>query len=135
MILRGPLSLDPARHRCLWNGEDVTLTVTEFLLLEALAQRPGHVKNRDQLMDAAYDDNVYVDDRTIDSHIKRLRKKFKQVDDDFDAIERSEEHTSELQSLMRISYAVFCLKKKTTHAYTTVINHHLLYHIILTKKT
>ncbi|WP_341704822.1 response regulator transcription factor [Ferrovibrio sp.] len=87
MILRGPLSLDPARHRCTWKGEDVTLTVTEFLLLEALAQRPGHVKNRDQLMDAAYDDNVYVDDRTIDSHIKRLRKKFKSVDDDFDAIE------------------------------------------------
>lgn len=87
LIVRGPLVLDPARHRCTWNGEDVTLTVTEFLLLEALAQRPGHVKNRDQLMDAAYDDNVYVDDRTIDSHIKRLRKKFKAVDDNFDAIE------------------------------------------------
>ncbi len=87
LITRGPLVLDPARHRCTWNGQDVTLTVTEFLLLEALAQRPGHVKNRDQLMDAAYDDNVYVDDRTIDSHIKRLRKKFKAVDDDFDAIE------------------------------------------------
>jgi len=87
LITRGALVLDPARHRCTWNGEDVTLTVTEFLLLEALAQRPGHVKNRDQLMDAAYDDNVYVDDRTIDSHIKRLRKKFKSVDDDFDAIE------------------------------------------------
>ena len=87
LIIRGALVLDPARHRCTWNGEDVTLTVTEFLLLEALAQRPGHVKNRDQLMDAAYDDNVYVDDRTIDSHIKRLRKKFKSVDDNFDAIE------------------------------------------------
>src|SRR3546814_3441330 len=92
-----------SRHRCLWNGEDVTLTVTEFLLLEALTQRPGHVKNRDQLMDAAYDDNVY----------------------------RSEEHTSELQSLMRISYAVFCLKKKTrtqmsqtTHTTTIHIQSH-----------
>ena len=87
MIVRGALELDPARHRCTWKGQDVTLTVTEFLLLEALAQRPGHVKNRDQLMDAAYDDNVYVDDRTIDSHIKRLRKKFKSIDDDFDSIE------------------------------------------------
>ncbi len=87
MIHRGPLTLDPSRHKCTWRGEDVVLTVTEFLLLQALAQRPGHVKNRDQLMDAAYDDNVYVDDRTIDSHIKRLRKKFKVVDDDFDAIE------------------------------------------------
>ena len=87
MIHRGPLTLDPSRHKCTWKGEDVVLTVTEFLLLQALAQRPGHVKNRDQLMDAAYDDNVYVDDRTIDSHIKRLRKKFKMADDDFDAIE------------------------------------------------
>jgi len=87
LIQRGALILDPSRHRCTWNGQDVVLTVTEFLLLQALAQRPGHVKNRDQLMDAAYDDNVYVDDRTIDSHIKRLRKKFKQVDDDFDSIE------------------------------------------------
>ncbi len=87
MIHRGPLTLDPSRHKCTWKNEDVVLTVTEFLLLQALAQRPGHVKNRDQLMDAAYDDNVYVDDRTIDSHIKRLRKKFKMADDDFDAIE------------------------------------------------
>jgi two-component system response regulator ChvI len=87
LVVRGALTLDPARHRCTWNGEEVVLTVTEFLLLDALAQRPGHVKNRDQLMDAAYDDNVYVDDRTIDSHIKRLRKKFKMVDDNFDSIE------------------------------------------------
>jgi two-component system response regulator ChvI len=65
----------------------VTLTVTEFLLLQALAQRPGFVKSRDQLMDVAYDDQVYVDDRTIDSHIKRLRKKMRTVDDDFSAIE------------------------------------------------
>ena len=61
--------------------------MTEFLLLKALAQRPGHVKSRDQLMDAAYGENIYVDDRTIDSHIKRLRKKFKSTDDDFDMIE------------------------------------------------
>ncbi len=84
---RGSLLLDPSRHTCTWKQQDVSLTVTEFLLLQALAQRPGHVKNRDQLMDAAYDDQVYVDDRTIDSHIKRLRKKFKAVDRDFTAIE------------------------------------------------
>ena len=87
MIERGRLSMDPARHRVLWAGKDVTLTVTEFLILEALAQRPGFVKSRDQLMDTAYQDDVYVDDRTIDSHIKRLRRKFRQVDSDFKAIE------------------------------------------------
>ncbi|WP_439817699.1 response regulator transcription factor [Zavarzinia sp. CC-PAN008] len=86
-IVRGRLVLDPVRHTCTWAGQPVVLTVTEFLILQALAQRPGHVKNRDQLMDAAYDEQVYVDDRTIDSHIKRLRKKFKAVDDDFGAIE------------------------------------------------
>ncbi|BBK34104.1 two-component system response regulator ChvI [Stella humosa] len=86
-IHRGPLVLDPGRHACTWNGVDVTLTVTEFLLLKALAIRPGHVKNRDQLMDAAYGESIYVDDRTIDSHIKRLRKKFKIIDDDFAQIE------------------------------------------------
>lgn len=86
-IRRGPLLLDPGRHLCTWNGLPVNLTVTEFLILKALAHRPGHVKNRDQLMDAAYGENIYVDDRTIDSHIKRLRKKFKQVDDDFNQIE------------------------------------------------
>ncbi len=75
------------RHACLWKGEPVTLTVTEFLILEALAQRPGFVKSRDSLMDAAYDDQVYVDDRTIDSHIKRIRKKFRVVDPEFDAVE------------------------------------------------
>ena len=79
--------MDPERHTCTWKGEPVTLTVTEFLILQALAQRPGVVKSRNALMDAAYDDQVYVDDRTIDSHIKRLRKKFKAVDDDFDMIE------------------------------------------------
>ncbi|GAB4227087.1 MAG: two-component system response regulator ChvI [Methyloligellaceae bacterium] len=84
---RGKLTMDPERHTCLWDGKPVTLTVTEFLILQALAQRPGVVKSRDALMDAAYDDQVYVDDRTIDSHIKRLRKKFKAVDENFDVIE------------------------------------------------
>ena len=84
---RGALSMDQERHTCTWNGEPVTLTVTEFLILYALAQRPGVVKSRNALMDAAYDDQVYVDDRTIDSHIKRLRKKFKSADDNFDMIE------------------------------------------------
>ncbi len=87
IIERGRLVMDPDRHSSMWDGKSVTLTVTEFLILQALAQRPGIVKSRDSLMDAAYDDQVYVDDRTIDSHIKRLRKKFKVVDDDFDAIE------------------------------------------------
>ena len=86
-IVRGRLAMDPARHRVQWNGRDVTLTVTEFLILEALAQRPGFVKSRDQLMDNAYQDDVYVDDRTIDSHIKRLRRKFRHVDPEFKAIE------------------------------------------------
>ncbi|WP_299328041.1 response regulator transcription factor [Parasphingopyxis sp.] len=86
-IVRGRLEMDPARHRVTWAGENVTLTVTEFMILESLAQRPGIVKSRDQLMDAAYTDDVYVDDRTIDSHIKRLRRKFRQVDGAFDAIE------------------------------------------------
>ena len=86
-IERGKLSMDPDRHLCTWAGKPVTLTVTEFLILKSLAQRPGIVKSRDALMDAAYDDQVYVDDRTIDSHIKRLRKKFKVVDDSFDGIE------------------------------------------------
>jgi two-component system, OmpR family, response regulator ChvI len=87
ILERGKLRLDPERHMCHWDGKNVTLTVTEFLILQALAMRPGVVKSRDALMDAAYDDQVYVDDRTIDSHIKRLRKKFKVADDDFDVIE------------------------------------------------
>ena len=86
-LKRGKLAMDPARHECTWDGKPVRLTVTEFLLLQALAQRPGFVKSRDNLMDAAYDDQVYVDDRTIDSHIKRMRKKFRVVDPEFDAIE------------------------------------------------
>ena len=86
-MVRGSLTMDPLRHAVKWKGQDVTLTVTEFLLLQALAQRPGFVKSRDQLMDVAYDDQVYVDDRTIDSHIKRLRKKMRNVDGEFSAIE------------------------------------------------
>jgi len=87
ILERGLLKMDPERHTCTWKNEGVTLTVTEFLILQALATRPGVVKSRNALMDAAYDDQVYVDDRTIDSHIKRLRKKFKAVDDDFEMIE------------------------------------------------
>ena len=87
MLVRGDLVLDPERHLCTWGGEEVLLTVTEFLLLKALAQRPGHVKNRDQLMDAAYGESIYVDDRTIDSHIKRLRAKFRLIDENFAHIE------------------------------------------------
>ena len=86
-LVRGELVMDPLRHAVKWKGKDVTLTVTEFLLLQALAQRPGFVKSRDQLMDVAYDDQVYVDDRTIDSHIKRLRKKMRMADNEFNAIE------------------------------------------------
>ena len=87
VMQRGQLVMDPLRHSVAWKGQDVSLTVTEFLLLQALAQRPGFVKSRDQLMDVAYDDQVYVDDRTIDSHIKRLRKKMRMVDSEFSAIE------------------------------------------------
>ena len=87
VMVRGNLVLDPMRHSVTWDGKDVTLTVTEFLILQTLAQHLGHVKSRDQLMDAAYTDDVYVDDRTIDSHIKRLRKKFRLVDENFSAIE------------------------------------------------
>ena len=87
LIERGRLVMDPARHKVLWQGREVTLTVTEFLILETLAQRPGVVKSRNQLLDIAYQDDVYVDDRTIDSHIKRIRRKFRAVDPQFDAIE------------------------------------------------
>lgn len=87
VLERGHLIMDDERHTCTWKGKHVTLTVTEFLILQSLAQRPGVVKSRNALMDAAYDDQVYVDDRTIDSHIKRLRKKFKVTDDDFEMIE------------------------------------------------
>jgi len=87
MITRGDLMLDPSRHACTWKGQPVALTVTEFLILKSLASRPGHVKNRDQMIDAAYGENIYVDDRTIDSHIKRLRRKFRELDPEFGHIE------------------------------------------------
>ncbi len=86
-IIRGRLTMDPARHRVRWEGADVVLTVTEFLILEALAQRPGVVKSRNQLMDVAYQDDIYVDDRTIDSHVKRMRRKFREADPEFKSIE------------------------------------------------
>jgi two-component system, OmpR family, response regulator ChvI len=87
LMLRGDLVIDPDRHMVSWKSMPVTLTVTELLLLVALADRPGVVKNRNQLLDVAYQDDVYVDDRTIDSHIKRIRRKFRTVDDGFEAIE------------------------------------------------
>lgn len=87
VLVRGELVLDETKHQCSWKGQDIALTVTEFLLVKALAQRPGMVKSRDQLIDAAYGDNIYVDDRTIDSHIKRVRKKFRQVDETFNQFE------------------------------------------------
>ncbi len=87
VVIRGELVLDLARHLCTWKGKIVALTVTEFLILQSLASRPGHVKSRDQLMDAAYGEHIYVDDRTIDSHIKRLRRKFRSVDSEFSQIE------------------------------------------------
>ncbi|MEP7221207.1 MAG: response regulator transcription factor [Novosphingobium sp.] len=86
-LRRGLLELDPSRHRVMWNDKAVSLTVTEFLILEALATRPGVVKSRNQLMDAAYSEDIFVDDRTIDSHVKRIRRKFKAVDNGFSAIE------------------------------------------------
>ncbi len=87
VLVRGSLKMDPLRHAVEWHGKQITLTVTEFLILQALAQRPGFVKSRDQLLDVAYDDQVYVDDRTIDSHIKRIRRKFKASDENFSSIE------------------------------------------------
>ncbi len=87
VVRRGDIVLDPSRHLCAWRGEEVGLTVTEFLLVLALARRPGYVKSRDQLIDAAYGEHIYVDDRTIDSHVKRVRKKFREVDDEFGQIE------------------------------------------------
>ncbi|MBH9970200.1 MULTISPECIES: response regulator transcription factor [Commensalibacter] len=87
LVIRGALTLDDMRHQCRWHDQDIQLTVTEFLLTKALATRPGLVKSRDQLIDAAYGENIYVDDRTIDSHIKRIRKKFRQIDPEFNKIE------------------------------------------------
>jgi two-component system, OmpR family, response regulator ChvI len=87
VIARGDLVLDETKHKCTWRGREVQFTVTEFLLLKALAMRPGLVKSRDQLIDAAYGENIYVDDRTIDSHVKRIRKKFRAVDETFGQVE------------------------------------------------
>ena len=87
VVERGRLRMDPSRHRVTWDGKPVSLTVTEFLILECLAQRPGVIRSRNQLMDAAYPDDVFVDDRTVDSHIKRMRRKFRAVDDSFNSIE------------------------------------------------
>ena len=86
-MVRGEVTLDETKRQCIWHGQDIQLRVTEFLLVKALAARPGMVKSRDQLIDAAYGENIYVDDRTIDSHIKRIRKKFRTGDDDFNHIE------------------------------------------------
>jgi two-component system response regulator ChvI len=86
-MVRGHLVLDSERHSCTWKDQAVDLTVTEFLLLQALANRPGFVKNRDKLIDAAYGENIYIDDRTIDSHIKRMRRKFREIDTEFNHIE------------------------------------------------
>ena len=86
-MVRGDLIHDDTKHQCTWRGADIQLTVTEFLLVKALAARPGMVKSRDQLIDAAYGENIYVDDRTIDSHVKRIRKKFRTAEDAFNQIE------------------------------------------------
>jgi two-component system response regulator ChvI len=87
VLERGELRMDPERHTCTWKNVPVTLTGTDFLLLQALASRPGVVKSRNALMDAAYGEEVYVDDRAIDSYVKRLRRKFEALDVDFDMIE------------------------------------------------
>lgn len=86
-IRRGHLELDDSRHLCSWKGQPVNLTVTEYLLIKTLSQKPGHVKNRDQLISQAYGDSIYIDDRTVDTHIKRIRRKFRDVDGEFDSIE------------------------------------------------
>jgi two-component system response regulator ChvI len=87
VVDRGELHVDTERHTCTWMGKSVALTVTEFLLLQLLASRPGVVKSRNALMDAAYGDDIHVEDRTIDSHIKRVRQKFRIVDGSFDMID------------------------------------------------
>jgi two-component system, OmpR family, response regulator ChvI len=83
----GRLRLDLARYQAFWNGAPVPLTVTEFTLLHALARRPGHVKTRAQLLEEGYPHDAYASDRTIDSHVKRLRKKLAETDPSSDAIE------------------------------------------------
>ena len=85
-FIKGDLILDEDKQLCFWKGIEIELTVAEFNLIKSLAQYPGVVKDRNQLMDAMYGDSIYVDDRTIDSHIKRLRKKFRSYDNSFDQI-------------------------------------------------
>ncbi|MYE00045.1 MAG: response regulator transcription factor [Alphaproteobacteria bacterium] len=87
MLVRGELTVDPDRYLCTWKGKPVKLTVTELLILGSLAHRTGHVKTRDQLMTAAYGHDVFANDRVIDSHIKRMRRKFRAVDPAFSSIE------------------------------------------------
>jgi len=89
LIKHGKLVLDPSQLECEWNGKSLPekLTTTEFLIVKELAKRPGIIKERAQLMDIAYKDNNDIEDRTIDSHVKRIRKKFKKVDPNFSAIE------------------------------------------------
>ncbi len=89
LISHGKLKLDSAQLECEWNGKSLPdkLTTTEFLIVRELAKRPGIIKERAQLMDVAYKDNNDIEDRTIDSHVKRIRKKFKKVDQNFSAIE------------------------------------------------
>ena len=85
-LIKGDLELDDLKQLCFWKNQIIELTVAEFNLIKSLAKYPGVVKDRNQLMDAMYGDSIYVDDRTIDSHIKRLRKKFKTFDSSFDQI-------------------------------------------------
>ena len=85
-FIKGDLVLDEDKQLCFWKDIEIELTVAEFNLIKSLAQYPGVVKDRNQLMDAMYGDSIYVDDRTIDSHIKRLRKKFRSYDKSFDQI-------------------------------------------------
>ena len=85
-IKKGDLSLDDLKQLCFWKNDIIELTVAEFNLIKSLSKHPGVIKDRNQLMDAMYGDTIYVDDRTIDSHIKRLRKKFKSYDPNFDQI-------------------------------------------------
>ena len=89
LIKHGKLVLDSSQLECEWNGKSLPekLTTTEFLIVKELAKRPGIIKERAQLMDIAYKDNTDIEDRTIDSHVKRIRKKFKKVDENFSAIE------------------------------------------------
>ncbi len=89
IISHGKLKLDPSQLECEWGGKQLPdkLTTTEFLIVQELAKRPGIIKERSQLMDIAYREDTDIEDRTIDSHVKRIRKKFKKIDESFSAIE------------------------------------------------